>query len=120
VERLSANFKVRNGSQKWIHRRVCQRLLPKTILRRKKRGFAVNVVDDWFRGAMSRKMKEILLDRESQIYRYLRPAAVQSIFTKHSSGQSDNHKILFSLVVFEEWLRIHLSPKAHASALVSS
>lgn len=115
VERLSANFKVRNGSQKWLHRRVCQALLPKKILKRKKRGFAVNVVDDWFRGAMSRKMKEILLDRDSQIYRYLRPAAVQSIFTKHSSGQSDNHKILFSLVVFEEWLRIHLSPKANVS-----
>jgi asparagine synthase (glutamine-hydrolysing) len=120
VERLSANLKVRNGSQKWIHRRVCQALLPKKILRRKKRGFAVNVVDDWFRGTMSRKMKEILLDRESQIYRYLRPAAVQSIFARHSSGQSDNHKILFSLVVFEEWLRIHLSPKANVSAGVSS
>jgi len=120
VERLSANFKVRNGSQKWLHRRVCQALLPKKILKRKKRGFAVNVVDDWFRGAMSRKMQEILLDRESQIYRYLRPAAVQSIFRKHSSGQSDYHKILFSLVVFEEWLRIHLSPKADVGVGVSS
>ena len=120
VERLSANFKVRNGSQKWLHRRVCHALLPKKILKRKKRGFAVNVVDDWFRGAMSRKMKEILLDGESQIYRYLRPAAVQSIFRKHSSGQSDNHKILFSLVVFEEWLRIHLSPKADVGVGVSS
>ena len=109
VERLSANFKVRHGSQKWIHRRVCEKFLPKKILRRKKRGFAVNVVDDWFRGAMSRKMKEILLDRESHMYRYLRPAEVESIFTKHTSGQSDNHKILFSLVVFEEWLRMHLS-----------
>ena len=120
VERLPANFKVRNGSQKWIHRQVCQALLPKKILGRKKRGFAVNVVDDWFRGAMSKKMREILLDRESQIYRYLRPAAVQSIFTKHSSGQSDNHKILFSLVVFEEWLRIHLSRKADVGVGVSS
>lgn len=113
VERLSANFKVRGGSQKWLHRRVCRALLPTNILRRKKRGFAVNVVDEWFRGAMSRKMKEILLDPDSQIYRYLRPAAVQSIFEKHSSGESDNHKILFSLVVFEEWLRIHLSPAAN-------
>src|SRR5256885_7192703 len=40
-------------------------------LKRKKRGFAVNVVDDWFRGAASKKMKEILLDTESQIYNYL-------------------------------------------------
>ena len=120
VERLPANFKVRNGSQKWIHRQVCKALLPKTILGRKKRGFAVNVVDDWFRGAMSRKMKETLLDRESRIYQYLRPAAVESIFTKHSSGQSDNHKILFSLVVFEEWLRMHLSRKADVGVGVSS
>jgi len=120
VERLSATFKVRHGSRKWIHRRVCQLLLPKKILRRKKRGFAVNVVDDWFRGAMSRKMKETLLDPESQIYRYLSPSAVQSIFKRHSSGQSDNHKILFSLVVFEEWLRIHLSSRANVSVGVTS
>jgi asparagine synthase (glutamine-hydrolysing) len=113
VERLPAMFKVRNGSQKWLHRRVSSALLPKEILRRKKRGFGVNVVDDWFRGAMSKKMKEILLDPESQIYRYLRPAAVQSIFTKHSSGEGDHHKILFSLVVFEEWLRIHFSPETN-------
>src|SRR6266436_4715451 len=66
AERLPANFKVRNGSQKWLHRRVCQALLPASVLKRKKRGFAVNVVDDWFRGAASKKMKEILLDTESQ------------------------------------------------------
>jgi asparagine synthase (glutamine-hydrolysing) len=119
AERLSANFKVRNGSQKWLHRRVCRALLPKKMLSRKKRGFGVNVVDDWFRGTMSKKMKEILLDPESQMYRYLRPAAVQSILAKHGSGESDNHKILFSLVVFEEWLRIHLSPKEHVGTGVS-
>jgi asparagine synthase (glutamine-hydrolysing) len=104
AERLPANFKVRNGSQKWLHRRVCQALLPASILKRKKRGFAVNV---WFRGAASKKMKEILLDTESQIYNYLCLPAVQEIFKQHQSGQNDNHKILFSLVVFEEWLRVH-------------
>jgi asparagine synthase (glutamine-hydrolysing) len=109
VERLSADFKVRNGSQKWLHRRVCQRFLPKTILRRKKRGFAVNVVDDWFRGTIGNKMKDILLDRESQMYRYLRPSAVQELFKQHHSGQNDNHKVLFSFVVLEEWLRTQQS-----------
>ena len=107
TERLPSNLKVRNGSGKWLHRQVCQALLPATILRRKKRGFAVNVVDDWFRGTASRKMEEILLDRESHIYNYLRPSAVKQIFEEHRSGQNDNHKILFSLVVFEEWLRVH-------------
>ncbi len=49
VERLPANFKVRNGSRKWLHRQVCRSYLPEAILKRPKRGFAVNVVDDWFR-----------------------------------------------------------------------
>jgi asparagine synthase (glutamine-hydrolysing) len=109
VERLSANFKVRNGSRKWLHRQVCQAFLPATILRRKKRGFAVNVVDDWFRGALGNKMEDILMDSESEIYQYLRPSAVREMFKQHQSGQNDNHKVLFSLVVFEEWLRVRRS-----------
>lgn len=120
VERLPANFKVRRGSQKWLHRRVCQDLLPQTILRRKKRGFAVNVVDDWFRGAVGSKMEEILMDRDSHIYQYLRPSAVQQIFKRHQSGQNDYHKVLFSLVVFEEWLKVQRSPEIHMGLEVSS
>jgi asparagine synthase (glutamine-hydrolysing) len=120
VERLPASFKIRNGSQKWLHRRVCEELLPKSILRRKKRGFAVNVVDDWFRGTMKSKMEDILMDKDSQLYRYLRPSVVQRIFKEHQSGQNDYHKILFSLIVFEEWLRVQLSPSVNAGQEVTS
>ena len=74
VERLPANFKVRNGSQKWLHRQVCRTYLPDSILKRPKRGFAVNVVDDWFRGAIDSRMTETLLDSGSRIYQYLRPS----------------------------------------------
>jgi asparagine synthase (glutamine-hydrolysing) len=120
VERLPASFKVRNGTQKWLHRQVCQQFLPKPIMKRKKRGFAVNVVDDWFRGAMSSKMEETLMDNESHLYRYLRPSAVQTIFKQHRSGQNDYHKILFSLVVFEEWLRVQLSVGIESGLEVST
>jgi asparagine synthase (glutamine-hydrolysing) len=109
VERLPASFKVHNGQQKRLHRRVCRDLLPAEILKRKKRGFAVNVVDDWFRGTMKGKMEDIFMDNQSMLYQYLRPSVVQRIFTEHQSGQHDYHKVLFSLVVFEEWLRVQSS-----------
>ncbi len=107
VERLSAEFKVRNGSRKWLHRQVCRTYLPASILKRPKRGFAVNVVDDWFRSAMDNKMAGILLDRESKMYKYLRQSVVRELFNQHVSSRHDNHKILFSLALFEEWLRAH-------------
>jgi len=115
VERLPANLKVRNGSRKWLHRQVCRAYLPESILKRPKRGFAVNVVDEWFRCAIDSRMAETLLDRSSRIYQYLRAEAVRELFEQHASGQEDNHKVLFSLVVFEEWLRTHEAPVAALS-----
>jgi asparagine synthase (glutamine-hydrolysing) len=110
VERLPANLKVRNRSQKWLHHQVCRSFLPDSILKRPKRGFAVKVVDDWFRGAIGNKMADAFLDSNSRIYQYLRPATVRELFEQHASGRHDNHKMLFSLVVFEEWLRAHEKP----------
>ncbi len=112
VERLPANLKVRHGSRKWLHRQVCRNYLPESIVKRPKRGFAGNVVDDWFRGAMDSRMTEALLDSGSKIFQYLRPAAVRELFEQHASGRNDNHKILFSLVVFEQWLRVQEEPIA--------
>ena len=45
VERLPSSLKIRFGERKRLHRRVCRRLLPDQILRRKKRGFAVDAVE---------------------------------------------------------------------------
>jgi asparagine synthase (glutamine-hydrolysing) len=115
VERLPATLKVRNGSRKWLHRQVCRDYLPASVLKRPKRGFAVNVVDGWFRSAIDSRMTETLLDDRSRIYQYLRASAVHELFEQHASGREDNHKILFSLVVFEEWLRAHESPVAMLS-----
>jgi asparagine synthase (glutamine-hydrolysing) len=110
VERLPARFKVRNASRKWLHRQVCRKYLPGSILKRPKRGFAVNVVDSWFRSAIGNRIPQNLLDSDSKIYEYLRPTAVRKLVEQHTSGRDDNHKILFSLLVCEEWLRAHTEP----------
>jgi asparagine synthase (glutamine-hydrolysing) len=110
VERLSTGFKIRYGSSKWLHRRVCRRFLPGEVVRRRKKGFAVNVVDDWFRNSITGKIQETLMDDASLMYGYLRPEAVRGLVRRHQAGESDNHKILFSLVVLEEWLR-HFTSK---------
>jgi len=107
VERLPANLKVRHGSRKWLHRQVCGTYLPNSVLKRRKRGFAGNVADDWFRDAIDNKMADTLLDPGSKIFQYLRPTKVRLLFERHASGRQDNHKILFSLVLFEQWLRTH-------------
>ncbi len=105
AQRFDASFKVRNGSRKWLHRRVCEKFLPPQVLQRKKRGFAVNVVDAWFASGMRGELPQMLLDEESLIFTLLNPLAVRVLLEEHGSRRHDNHKLLFSLVMLEQWLR---------------
>jgi asparagine synthase (glutamine-hydrolysing) len=105
AQRLDASLKVRWGSRKFVHRKLCRDFLPADIVRRKKRGFAVNVVDEWFQRSLSGQMDAILQEDGSLMYRFLEPAAVRRLLNEHRSGAADHHKILFSLIVLEQWLR---------------
>jgi asparagine synthase (glutamine-hydrolysing) len=105
VQRLGANLKVRNGTRKWLHRRVCRSYLSPRILKRKKRGFASNVVDQWFHSSLNGKLHEVLLDESSLMFKLLKPDPVRKLLEGHQSRRQDNHKLLFSLVMVEQWLR---------------
>jgi len=105
AQRLAPGLKVRHGSRKWLHRQVCRRFLPAEIINRKKRGFAVNVVDNWFHETIGGKMQDLLLDGKSLMYRLLRPEMAQRLLEDHKCGKQDNHKVLFSLIVCEQWMR---------------
>jgi asparagine synthase (glutamine-hydrolysing) len=105
VQRLNAVFKVRNGSRKWLHRRICGDRLPPAILRRKKRGFGVNVVDDWIRKTTGGGSIAAIVSEDTSLRGLIRTDAVHQLLDNHISGQSDNHKLLFSLAVCEQWLR---------------
>jgi len=116
VQRLPGSLKIRAGTRKWLHRQVCRRYLPPRVLKRKKRGFAVNVVDGWFRFSMQTKLLELLRDETSLMYNLLKPEPVQKLISDHRSGRQDNHKLLFSLVMVEQWLRCAWSRRCQGTA----
>ena len=109
VERLPSDYHIRYGIRKWIHKHVCSDYLPKQIIKRKKRGFAANVVDGWFKESLSNEFSGILLDKSSLMYDFLKPKKVLSLYKDHTDGKEVNYKILFSLIVLEKWLRDHNS-----------
>ena len=119
VQKLNADLKIRNGSRKWLHRRVCASYLPRTFLKRKKRGFAVNVVDEWFRSSLKGDLPESLLDKSSLMFDLLKPEPVRNLLREHRSGRHDNHKLLFSLVMFEQWLRGIRTPQKQSISKVA-
>jgi asparagine synthase (glutamine-hydrolysing) len=49
------------------------------------------------------------------MYRLLDPEPVQKLLDEHRSGRQDNHKLLFSLVMVEQWMR-ELRPAGREAA----
>jgi len=105
AQRLGAQHKVRNGKGKWVHREVCRRFLPSQLLKRKKRGFAVNVVDGWFNSSVKSQLSDMLRDDDSRIFSILKPEPVRQLLAEHQAGRHDRYKLLFSLVILEQWMR---------------
>lgn len=108
VERLSASFKVRNGSRKWLHRKLCRRLLPQHLVTRKKIGFETPS-GSWLRQEKAGSYSDYLFDPESEMYRFLRYESVQALLLDHRQGQAVYSDFLFSLLAFEIWLRAQRS-----------
>jgi asparagine synthase (glutamine-hydrolysing) len=117
AERLGADMKIRGRTGKWLHREVCRQFLPPEMLGRKKRGFAVNVVDQWFDSSLEGALPSLLLDDGSLMFELLERKAVRALLDDHRSGRHDNHKVLFSLVMFEQWLR---QTRSHADEPLSA
>jgi asparagine synthase (glutamine-hydrolysing) len=103
AQQLTARFKIRHGVRKWLHKRACDGYLPRTILRRKKRGFAVNIMDQWFREGTFH-LERALDDSSSGLHEYFVADRLRDLIDEHRNGREDHHKILSSLTIFTAWL----------------
>lgn len=112
VESLPMEMSVRLFSRKWLHRRVCQKLIPNEIVGRKKRNFGHNATDAWFRRGTMTSFSDVIKDDHSYIYEYIEPTAARQLLSDHVSGVGDHHKLLYTLIVLEEWLRNFFRPES--------
>jgi asparagine synthase (glutamine-hydrolysing) len=96
-------MKLRKGVTKWPLREVLYRHVPKELIERPKRGFAVPI-DSWLRGPL-RTWAEELLD-ESRLRRegFFNPAPIRKMWEQHQSGRLDRQYHLWDILMFQGWL----------------
>jgi asparagine synthase (glutamine-hydrolysing) len=98
VEKLPAEYKVRIGKTKIIHKAMAASFLPKKIIQRKKLGF-LSPTGRWFRDHNSR-IKEILLTPNSKLSNHIERKAIQQILDDHFSGYDKRKQIFLLLNLF--------------------
>ena len=99
---LPDSLKYRNGTGKYVLRRLLARYLPTHLIERPKMGFAVPI-DRWLRY----ELKDLLLDylsperlKKEGLFDY---TFVEKRLKEHLSGQVNHHYRLWALLMWEMW-----------------
>jgi asparagine synthase (glutamine-hydrolysing) len=113
VTSLPAHWKMRNGKQKYIFKKLAERVgVPQEVLHRPKQGFALPLVH-WMRREFKEDLARLLLEPRTIQRGYFDPRPIRQLLDEHFKGQRDHSVRLWRLLIFELWHRNFLEDSAH-------
>jgi len=96
---MPADLKLANGEGKYILKKVMERRLPREILYRRKKGFAVPLAK-WFRTDLAATLEGSLLSPHMLDLGIFDEREIKNLITMHVKGRRDNSAALWSLLMF--------------------
>src|SRR5438105_773717 len=101
---LPSSLKLRRGEGKYLLKKTMEPVLPRETLYRPKMGFVVPLAS-WFRGPFRGRVRSALLGDELASAGMFNRQYIQHLLTKHESGARDYSQPIWSLLMFEAFLR---------------
>lgn len=117
VTALGPEWKMREGSTKYIFRKLAQRVgVPCSVLDRKKQGFSLPLVH-WMRHELKDSILSILTDAQVSQQGYFNAKGIQRLIGEHMQGRRDHSARIWRFFMFELWHRRFARAETHRSSL---
>jgi asparagine synthase (glutamine-hydrolysing) len=100
--RFPLRMRFRDGTSKWILRRVLRRFVPDKLIDRPKMGFGVPI-DHWLRGPL-RDWAEELLSPSALTANGFSPEIIRSRWASHLEGHENWQYVLWTIITAQAWL----------------
>jgi asparagine synthase (glutamine-hydrolysing) len=104
LAQLPSSLKVRGQEGKFLLKKAFEPHLPSDLLYRPKMGFAVPLAR-WFRGPLRERLRAALLGGGLAETGYFNPAVLRELLEQHQSGVRDHSAPLWTLLMFDAFLR---------------
>lgn len=104
ISGLPADYKLRGGEGKYVFKKALEPHLPHDILYRPKMGFAVPLAA-WFRGPLAGRLRAAVLGETMHACGVFDMDYLGTLVEQHQSGRRDHSAALWSLLMFESFLR---------------
>jgi asparagine synthase (glutamine-hydrolysing) len=117
--RLPNSLKLRYGSGKYLLKRMARQILPASILKKRKHGFAIPL-SEWFRSCLKDLMWDVLESRSFIERGFFNRSIARRCMERHVAGVEDHGEHLWLLLTFELWARRFLDQRVGFSNIESS
>lgn len=104
---IPAKYKIKLFSGKYIHKKVCEKFLPKEVVYQKKIGFS-NPMDRWIKEELGKKFLDYIQSANSITNNFLNRAEITRMYFNHKNGIEDNQRFMFLLLSLEKWRQLFL------------
>jgi asparagine synthase (glutamine-hydrolysing) len=111
IARMPSSIKLRGRVGKYIFKKSLERVLPRKILTRPKKGFGVPVAE-WFRKDLREMAAELLLHGDPM--GVLNSKGVADLWNRHQSGIRDFSTPLWAVLMFRLWQESYFKNAASA------
>ena len=101
---LPPSMKLHGNEGKFLFKKSLEPYLPHTVLYRRKMGFAVPLAS-WFRGSLREKIQTDILGERMLDSGYFNRSTLRKLIDQHQSGMKDFSVALWSLLMFDRFLR---------------
>ncbi|ODU10895.1 MAG: asparagine synthetase B [Rubrivivax sp. SCN 71-131] len=101
---LPSSLKVQGQEGKYLFKKAMEPHLPADVLYRPKMGFAVPLAR-WFRGPLRQRVREAILGPRLEMTGWFNRPYLQHLVDAHQSGARDYSAPLWTLLMFEAFLR---------------
>lgn len=102
VAGLPAHMKIRNGDKKFLLKRVAERHIPKALLDRPKKGFAIPV-NRWMRKQLNPLLNEMLDKDMLKKQGLFNHREVELILKRYEAGENQNSELLWFILMYQLW-----------------
>ena len=113
---LPSSLKIHGQEGKWLLKKAMEPRLPQDLLYRPKMGFAVPLAQ-WFRGPLRKRVRDALLGERLADTGLFNRAYLKELVDYHQSGRRDNSSSLWTLLMFDAFLRNVVDRPADLSLL---
>jgi asparagine synthase (glutamine-hydrolysing) len=104
ISSLPADLKLRGTEGKYLLKKALLPHLPQELLYRKKMGFAVPLAT-WMRGPLRLRLQHALMGKTLHQSAIFNMDYIQQLLDQHQSGRHDHSSALWTLLMFESFLR---------------